>query len=92
MDCLLGAAQGARQGYFGDVMGKKCGNQRVIRGGDRLLRLHYLNIVGHARREPVPCLNERRCLSSDLAWIISPAIRPPSNTVILAEATNENVP
>ena len=59
LDSLLGAAQRPRQTDLRQIVSIERGDQIVVGGRDRFLRLHHFDVVRHAGREPVPRLHQR---------------------------------
>ena len=64
---LLGNAEGLRQRDFRQIEGEKATDIRLVCGGDRFLRLHHLEVIGHARAGTVLRLGERLVSKVDVA-------------------------
>ena len=52
-NALFGTAQGAGKGNFGQIVKIQTGNQILVRGSDRLLRLDDFQVVGDPGRETI---------------------------------------
>src|SRR5579863_5878836 len=67
LDALLSNAQSTNQGNFCVIITVETRYVPLVRAGHGLLRLHYLNGVGHPRAETVAGLNQRRLRQIDVA-------------------------
>src|SRR5258706_10606494 len=52
-------SDGPRERYLRDVVRIDARDQTLVRAGDRLLRLHNLNVIGYAGREAILRLGQR---------------------------------